>query len=144
LILGPTREAIDPVRFLSNYSSGKMGYALAIAAAMAGAEVTLISGPSVLGVPAGITLIRVESAQEMYDAVLNLKQKEYIFIGTAAVADYGIEKPALEKVKKKDHEELTLHLSKNKDILATVASSGKAAFVVGFAAETNNVRSGNQ
>ncbi|HRD71144.1 MAG TPA: bifunctional phosphopantothenoylcysteine decarboxylase/phosphopantothenate--cysteine ligase CoaBC [Legionella sp.] len=136
---GPTREAIDPVRFLSNYSSGKMGYALAIAAAMAGAEVTLISGPSVLGVPAGITLIRVESAQEMYDAVLNLKQKEYIFIGTAAVADYGIEKPALEKVKKKDHEELTLHLSKNKDILATVASSGKAAFVVGFAAETNNV-----
>lgn len=136
---GPTREAIDPVRFLSNYSSGKMGYALAIAAAMAGAEVTLISGPSVLGVPAGITLIRVESAQEMYDAVLNLKQKEYIFIGTAAVADYGIEKPALEKMKKKDHEELTLHLSKNKDILATVASSGKAAFVVGFAAETNNV-----
>ncbi|MDP3269577.1 MAG: bifunctional phosphopantothenoylcysteine decarboxylase/phosphopantothenate--cysteine ligase CoaBC [Legionella sp.] len=136
---GPTREAIDPVRFLSNYSSGKMGYALAIAASMAGAEVTLISGPSVLGVPAGITLIRVESAQEMYEAVMNLKQKDYIFIGTAAVADYGIEKPALEKMKKKDHEELTLHLSKNKDILATVASSGKASFVVGFAAETSNV-----
>lgn len=136
---GPTREAVDPVRYLSNQSSGKMGYALAEAAAMAGAQVTLISGPSALNASNTIELIRVTSAQEMLHAALSYLQPGCIFIGTAAVADYAVHNPAQEKVKKADHEELTLKLIRNPDILSTVSASGKAGFVVGFAAETNNV-----
>lgn len=136
---GPTREPIDPVRYLSNYSSGKMGYAMAEAAAMAGAQVTLISGPSMLNVSAGIELIKVESAQSMLDEVMKQMQVGSIFIGTAAVADYQVKSPAVEKMKKKDHEELTLELVRNTDILSTVAASGRASFVVGFAAETSNL-----
>jgi phosphopantothenoylcysteine decarboxylase / phosphopantothenate---cysteine ligase len=136
---GPTRESIDPVRYLSNYSSGKMGYAMAEAAALAGAQVTLISGPSALDVSAGIELIRVESAQDMSDAVQQHLQPGDIFIGTAAVADYQIQTPAVEKMKKKDHAEITLKLERTTDILSTVASSGIASFVVGFAAETNDL-----
>lgn len=136
---GPTREAIDPVRYISNYSSGKMGFALAQAAAMAGAEVTLISGPSTLTANSGITWIKVESAQEMHDAVMKSLRKGCLFIGTAAVADYQIEQAAKEKLKKKDREEMTLKLVRNPDILTEVAKSGKAAYVVGFAAETNDV-----
>lgn len=136
---GPTRESIDPVRYLSNYSSGKMGYALAEAAAMAGAQVTLISGPTALQASAGIELIRVESAQAMLDEVMNHFQDDSIFIGAAAVADYHVAMPASEKVKKKEHEELSLKLLRNKDILSTVAASGKASFVVGFAAETSDL-----
>ncbi|KTD65958.1 bifunctional phosphopantothenoylcysteine decarboxylase/phosphopantothenate--cysteine ligase CoaBC [Legionella shakespearei] len=136
---GPTRESIDPVRYLSNYSSGKMGYAMAEAAALAGAQVTLISGPSALDVSAGIELIRVESAQDMSDAVQQHLQPGDIFIGTAAVADYQIQTPAVEKMKKKDHAEITLKLERTTDILSAVASSGIASFVVGFAAETNDL-----
>ena len=99
---GPTREAIDPVRYISNYSSGKMGFALAHAAAMAGAEVTLISGPSSLTAGAGIKWIKVDSAQEMYDAVMKTLHKGCLFIGTAAVADYQVQQPAKEKLKKKE------------------------------------------
>ncbi len=136
---GPTREAIDPIRFLSNRSSGKMGYALAEAAKMAGAEVILISGPTQLNPPVGIEFERVESAKEMYDAVMQHLQQGMIFIATAAVADFGFEEFSAEKIKKQDNADLTLHLKLNADILATVASSGKAAYVVGFAAETSQV-----
>jgi len=136
---GPTREPLDPVRYLSNNSSGKMGFALAEAALMAGAEVTLISGPTAIEASAGILVIRVESAQSMLDEVMNHLQKDSIFIGAAAVADYRVENPLNEKMKKKDQEELTLKLVKNPDILTAVASSGTASFVVGFAAETNHV-----
>lgn len=136
---GPTRELIDPVRYLSNYSSGKMGYAMAEAAAIAGAHVTLISGPSALDVSAGIELIRVESAHDMSDAVQKHLQPGDIFIGAAAVADYQIQTPAVEKMKKKDHTEITLKLERTTDILSTVANTGIASFVVGFAAETNDL-----
>lgn len=136
---GPTREAIDPVRYLSNYSSGKMGFALAEAAAMAGAQVTLITGPSVLQASGCIEVIRVESAQNMLDAVEKHMQKDSIFIGAAAVADYRVQSPAVEKMKKKEHAEPSLNLIKNTDILSTVAASGKASYVVGFAAETTDL-----
>lgn len=139
LTAGPTRETIDPVRYVSNYSSGKMGYALAEAAAMAGAEVTLISGPCDLSVSEGIKLIKIESAQEMLEAVMHELQNGCIFIGAAAVADYCIQSPATQKVKKTEHEELTLHLVKNPDILSSVANTGKTSLVVGFAAETTDV-----
>lgn len=136
---GPTREAIDPVRYISNRSSGKMGYALAAAASMAGAEVTLVSGPSALTPPPGTRYHSVESAQEMLEVVMAHIQPGMIFIGTAAVADYHVQSPAAQKLKKKGNSTLTLNLAANPDILATVAKSGKAAFVVGFAAETNDV-----
>ncbi len=136
---GPTRESIDPVRYLSNYSSGKMGYAIAEAAVMAGAQVTLISGPSSVQASTAIELIKVESAEEMYGAVMSHLHSGSIFIATAAVADYQIESPAKDKMKKKDHVELTLKLTRTKDILTAVAESGKASYVLGFAAETSNV-----
>jgi phosphopantothenoylcysteine decarboxylase/phosphopantothenate--cysteine ligase len=181
---GPTREPIDPVRYLSNYSSGKMGFALAAAALMAGAKVTLISGPSALDAPIGIDLIRVESAQSMLDEVLKHVHNDSIFIGAAAVADYYVESPSLEKLKKKvtpevrhtapevrhpersegseivpnpedpsrkicaqddvpgelqKKESMELKLIKNPDILNTVSEAGKASFVVGFAAETQDL-----
>ncbi|WP_131793885.1 bifunctional phosphopantothenoylcysteine decarboxylase/phosphopantothenate--cysteine ligase CoaBC [Fluoribacter gormanii] len=136
---GPTREPIDPVRYISNYSSGKMGYALAEAAAMAGAQVTLISGPSSLQASAAIKRIRVESAQKMLNAVKKEMPAGGIFIGTAAVADYRVESPESEKIKKKNHDEMTLKLIKNPDILSHVVDSAKASYVVGFAAETTDV-----
>lgn len=136
---GPTRESIDPVRYISNYSSGKMGYAMAEAAAMAGAQVTLISGPCACSVSSVIKCIHVESAQEMLDAVMYELQVGSIFIGTAAVADYHIQSPAAQKVKKTEHEQLMLQLNKNPDILASVVKTAKASFVVGFAAETTDL-----
>ena len=135
---GPTREAIDPVRYLSNNSSGKMGYALAEAAHLAGAEVILISGPTNCPPPEGVELHKVESAKAMHKAVMQHLQKGMIFIGSAAVADYGLEYTD-EKIKKQANPDLTLKLSQNPDILAEVAASGKASFVVGFAAETSQV-----
>lgn len=141
---GPTREAIDPVRFLSNFSSGKMGYALATAAQIAGAEVILISGPSSLPVPHGVQFIPVTSAHEMYEQVMTTLQPGAIFIGCAAVADYAPEAVATSKIKKQDNNSLVLKLVKNKDILADVVVSGKASFVVGFSAETNDVISNAQ
>jgi phosphopantothenoylcysteine decarboxylase/phosphopantothenate--cysteine ligase len=136
---GPTREAIDPVRYLTNHSSGKMGYALAEAALMAGAQVTLISGPSTIGASSSIELIHVESAQEMFDEVMKQVQKDSIFIACAAVADYQAASQAINKIKKTEHAELTLDLTRTKDILSAVAEGGKASYVVGFAAETSNL-----
>ncbi len=136
---GPTREAIDPVRYITNHSSGKMGYALAAAAKMAGADVVLITGPTALTPPSGVEVYSVDSADAMFDAVMHHLKQGMIFIGTAAVADYKLASPAHQKIKKKDQAELTLHLIKNPDILATVVHSKKASFVIGFAAETTDV-----
>ncbi len=136
---GPTHEAIDPVRYIGNRSSGKMGYALAQAALMAGAQVTLISGPSTLVPPVGVEFHRIDTAQNMFDAVMQYLQPGMIFIGAAAVADYHVQTPARHKIKKAENDTITLDLSMNPDILAAVSACGKAAFVVGFAAETTNV-----
>ncbi|MEO3877298.1 bifunctional phosphopantothenoylcysteine decarboxylase/phosphopantothenate--cysteine ligase CoaBC [Rheinheimera fenheensis] len=137
---GPTREAIDPVRYISNHSSGKMGFALAAQAAAMGAEVTLISGPVQLATPAGVTRIDVTSAQQMYDAAMALAVQSDIFIGCAAVADYRVAQIADEKMKKQGDSALELKLVQNPDIIASVAAlTTKRPFTVGFAAETQNV-----
>ncbi|MCP1313776.1 MULTISPECIES: bifunctional phosphopantothenoylcysteine decarboxylase/phosphopantothenate--cysteine ligase CoaBC [unclassified Halomonas] len=139
---GPTREALDPVRYLSNHSSGKMGYALAAAAVEAGFDTTLISGPVDLATPPGVTRIDVESALEMHEQALRLAPKAALFIGCAAVADYRAEQTAEHKLKKVDEgDTLTLTLTKNPDIIADVAAlaPGERPFVVGFAAETRDV-----
>ncbi|MFU8785232.1 bifunctional phosphopantothenoylcysteine decarboxylase/phosphopantothenate--cysteine ligase CoaBC [Aliidiomarina sp.] len=137
---GPTREAIDPVRYLSNYSSGKMGFALAAAAYAAGARVTLVAGPCGLATPTGVQRIDVVSAEEMLTAVANALPGQDIFIGCAAVADYRPASVAEQKMKKQPGEqELQLQLVKNPDILAWVASQPEAPYCVGFAAETNDV-----
>ncbi len=135
---GPTREAIDPVRYISNHSSGKMGFALAKAAADMGAVVTLVAGPVNLATPEGVTRIDVESAQNMLEAVMNHVDKKDIFIGCAAVADYRVSDIATSKIKK-SAEEMQLALVRNPDILATVASLANRPFMVGFAAETHDV-----
>ena len=138
---GPTREAIDPVRYLSNHSSGKMGFAIAEAFAKRGAKVTLISGPVNLTTPQNVSRIDVISAQQMAEQAVGFAQKNAIFIGCAAVADYRVEQVAEQKIKKTgDNDELTLKLVKNPDIIATVAHlTQNRPFVVGFAAETQNV-----
>ncbi|MGR8979050.1 MAG: bifunctional phosphopantothenoylcysteine decarboxylase/phosphopantothenate--cysteine ligase CoaBC [Gammaproteobacteria bacterium] len=132
---GPTREPLDPVRYISNRSSGKMGYALAEAARNAGADVTLISGPVPLPPPAHVETVRVETAAQMYDAVISRTENHDIYIGAAAIADYTPAAVQPEKIKKQG-EETTLILQKTKDILAAVASLKKRPFTVGFAAET--------
>jgi phosphopantothenoylcysteine decarboxylase/phosphopantothenate--cysteine ligase len=131
---GPTREAIDPVRFLSNRSSGKMGYALAQAAAEAGANVTLISGPVCLPCPPRVERIMVESAAEMHAAVMAVSGVSDIFIAAAAVADYTAA-PAMHKIKKGEAG-INLHLERTPDIVADVATLPRRPFLVGFAAET--------
>ena len=138
---GPTREAIDPVRYLSNHSSGKMGFAIAEAFAKRGAKVTLIAGPVNLATPQNVSRIDVISAQQMAEQAVGFAQKNAIFIGCAAVADYRVEQVAEQKIKKTDdNDELTLKLVKNPDIIATVAHLNEnRPFVVGFAAETQNV-----
>ncbi|MCG8488058.1 MAG: bifunctional phosphopantothenoylcysteine decarboxylase/phosphopantothenate--cysteine ligase CoaBC [Chromatiales bacterium] len=135
---GSTREPIDPVRFIGNRSSGKMGYALAEALHEQGAEVTLVSGPVTVPPPLGITRIDVEQAEEMRREVIRRVGEADIFIGVAAVADYRPRQAADEKIKK-DRELVTLELVKNPDILAEVAGLDDAPFCVGFAAETENV-----
>ncbi|MBL1276072.1 MAG: bifunctional phosphopantothenoylcysteine decarboxylase/phosphopantothenate--cysteine ligase CoaBC [Ectothiorhodospiraceae bacterium] len=135
---GPTQEAIDPVRFLSNRSSGKMGYAIAQAAAEAGAIVTLVSGPTALNTPPHVDRINVRSAQQMHDAVMQHADKCDIFISTAAVADYRPVHTADQKIKKTQNT-ITLELQKNPDILTDVAHLENAPFTVGFAAETENL-----
>jgi phosphopantothenoylcysteine decarboxylase/phosphopantothenate--cysteine ligase len=135
---GPTWEAIDPVRGLTNRSSGKMGYAVAQAAAEAGASVVLVSGPTTLADPERVQTIRVTSAQEMHDAVLARAGTADIFIGVAAVADYRPAHVAETKIKKNE-EKLVLDLVRNPDILASVAALKPAPFTVGFAAETEDV-----
>ncbi|MCT8844831.1 bifunctional phosphopantothenoylcysteine decarboxylase/phosphopantothenate--cysteine ligase CoaBC [Glaesserella parasuis] len=138
---GPTREAIDPVRYISNHSSGKMGFAIAEAFAKRGAKVTLIAGPVNLATPQNVSRIDVISAQQMAEQAVSLAQKNAIFIGCAAVADYRVEQIAEQKIKKTgNNDELTLKLVKNPDIIATVAHLAQnRPFVVGFAAETQNV-----
>ncbi len=135
---GPTREYLDPVRYLTNRSSGKMGYALAEAAQRAGASVTLVSGPVALAVPANVGCVTVETAAQMFDAVLAQAKNADIFIATAAVADYSptLTEPA--KIKK-DAGQISLLLNKTKDIVAAVSQLEKAPFTVGFAAETNDL-----
>ena len=137
---GPTREAIDPVRYISNHSSGKMGFALASAAANLGARVTLISGPVNLNTPANVSRIDVTSAEQMLQAAQQASQDADIFIGCAAVADYRVAHIASQKMKKTSADELSLQLVKNPDILASIASQPNAPFCVGFAAETQDVR----
>jgi phosphopantothenoylcysteine decarboxylase / phosphopantothenate---cysteine ligase len=134
---GPTREPIDPVRYISNRSSGKMGYALASAALARGAAVTLVSGPTALAAPAGARLVAVQTAQEMREAVLHHAAAATIVIKAAAVVDHRPKHPATTKIKGKA--DYTIELTANPDILAEVAARGTGAFIVGFAAETQNV-----
>jgi phosphopantothenoylcysteine decarboxylase/phosphopantothenate--cysteine ligase len=136
---GPTREALDPVRYLSNHSSGKMGYALAAAAAEAGARTALISGPCQLAAPEGVECIAVESASQMHSAALAQAPHSDMFIGAAAVADYRPASAAEQKLKKTDAGTMTLELVKNPDIIASVAALAEAPFTVAFAAETEQV-----
>ncbi|MBT9239565.1 MULTISPECIES: bifunctional phosphopantothenoylcysteine decarboxylase/phosphopantothenate--cysteine ligase CoaBC [Vibrio] len=138
---GPTREAIDPVRYITNHSSGKMGYALAEAAAKQGATVTLISGPVSLATPNKVNRIDVDSAQQMFDAVTANADQHDIFISCAAVADYRPETIADQKLKKVDgKDDMTIQMVKNPDIVASVASMSEGRpFTVGFAAETQDV-----
>ncbi|SFS50930.1 bifunctional phosphopantothenoylcysteine decarboxylase/phosphopantothenate--cysteine ligase CoaBC [Marininema halotolerans] len=135
---GPTREAIDPVRYISNRSSGKMGYAVAEAAMEAGASVKLISGPTFLDAPSGVERINVTSAKEMYDAVMADLEDADIIVKSAAVADYQPINIAKQKIKKSG-DEMTLHLVKTPDIAMEVGRRKKGQFFVGFAAETENV-----
>ncbi|TWX58509.1 bifunctional phosphopantothenoylcysteine decarboxylase/phosphopantothenate--cysteine ligase CoaBC [Colwellia hornerae] len=135
---GPTREAIDPVRYISNHSSGKMGYAIAQAAQLAGAEVQIISGPVSIGVPDGCKKIAVESALQMHQQALELANKADVFVACAAVADYRVSDVATQKIKK-SADEMQLNLVKNPDIVADVAALPAKPFTVGFAAETQDV-----
>jgi len=136
---GPTRESLDPVRYISNHSSGKMGFAIAKAAADKGAHVTLVAGPVDLPTPANVWRVNVTSAQEMWAAVMADITHQHIFIGCAAVADYRAAEPAPEKMKTQGRE-ITLKMIKNPDIVADVGGlDSHRPFVVGFAAETQNM-----
>ena len=135
---GPTREALDPVRYISNHSSGKMGYALATAALDAGADVVLISGPVNLSIPERCQYLSVISANDMLLASLEYAKKADIFIATAAVADYRAVSIAENKIKS-DSDVLTVNFEKNPDIVSTVATANESLFVVGFAAESTDV-----
>jgi len=136
---GPTFEDIDPVRFVGNRSSGRMGFAIAAAAAAQGADVTLIAGPVGLATPPGVERIDVRSAREMRDAVLSRAPASDVFVSAAAVGDYRPEAASTQKLKKKGSEPLELRLVQNPDIIAEVAGLPKRPFVVGFAAETEKV-----
>jgi len=135
---GPTWEALDPVRGITNHSSGLMGYAIAQAAIEAGAEVTLVSGPTHLAKPDRAETIDVVSALDMHNAVMQTISEQDIFVGVAAVADYRPIDSADQKIKK-NADEMTITMVKNPDILADVAARDNAPFCVGFAAETNDV-----
>lgn len=135
---GPTVEPIDPVRAITNMSSGKMGYSIARAAWEMGAQVTLISGPTGLAPPADVTTINANTAQQMLDAVMQQLPGQDMFVSVAAVSDYRPAQPSSNKIKKSEHA-LTLELISNKDILAHVAGLSDAPFCVGFAAESENL-----
>jgi phosphopantothenoylcysteine decarboxylase / phosphopantothenate---cysteine ligase len=136
---GPTQEPIDPVRVLTNSSSGKMGYAVARAAQEAGASVTLISGPVALATPPGVARIDVRTADEMFDAVKKAAPRSDVFVSVAAVADYKVKNPSPRKIKKANGRALNLELVENPDILAYVAGMKNAPFCVGFAAESEEL-----
>ena len=139
---GPTQEALDPVRYISNHSSGKMGFALAQEAASMGAEVTLIAGPVQLATPSGCKRVNVHSALEMLQAAESVALEQDVIIGCAAVADYRASHIAAQKIKKQG-DEVTLHLTKNPDIIASlaqqIAAANRSTLMVGFAAETEQV-----
>jgi phosphopantothenoylcysteine decarboxylase / phosphopantothenate---cysteine ligase len=135
---GPTREPIDPVRYISNHSSGKQGFAIASAARDSGATVTLITGPVSLQTPTGVTRVDVTTAQQMHDAVLECADRCDLFIGVAAVADFRPASTQAQKIKKKSDAGLSLDLVQNPYIIATVARHRARPFVVGFAAETED------
>lgn len=140
LTAGPTYEDLDPVRFIGNRSSGKMGFAIAQAAAELGAKVILISGPVNLPIPPGVTRINVRSALQMFEAVKQHYAQADIMIGAAAVADFRLAEPAIHKIKKQtDQDGLELKLVKNPDIIAWVAAQSDKPYVVGFAAETQHL-----
>jgi phosphopantothenoylcysteine decarboxylase/phosphopantothenate--cysteine ligase len=136
---GPTQEPIDPVRVITNLSSGKMGYAVARAASEAGAQVTLVSGPVALRAPTGVQRIDVRTAEEMFEAVKQAAPQADVFISVAAVADYRVKKPSARKIKKADSAAVTLELEENPDILAHVAGMTNGPFCVGFAAESEDL-----
>jgi len=140
---GPTVEPIDPVRYITNRSSGKMGYAIASAAQNLGADVQLVSGPVALEAPLNVTRLLVESASQMHDKTMNLAKNADIFIATAAVADYSPAEISEQKIKKdpskKKQTDLTLTLKTNKDILSDISHTFPDLFSVGFAAETENL-----
>ena len=136
---GPTFEPIDPVRGITNLSSGKMGYAIARAAHAAGAEVTLVSGPTALAVPYGVKLVSVVTARDMYDAVMAHIQHQDIFIAVAAVADWRVSEVSTQKIKKQNGTSPELQFEQNPDILAAVAALPKPPYCVGFAAESENL-----
>lgn len=138
ITLGPTREYLDPVRYISNESSGLMGFSLAMAAFKAGASVCVVAGPTQMAFPDLIDVISITSADEMYNAVMDHIDRTDIFIATAAVSDYRVPKKSQQKIKKSG-DELVLQLIKNKDILSSVGTNNLCDFVVGFAAETNDI-----
>ena len=135
---GPTHEPIDPVRFIGNRSSGKMGFAIATAAAQAGAEVILITGPVALATPPEVQRVDVETAQQMFEAIEKIEQID-IFIGCAAVADYRPEQYSESKLKKAVDAQRAIQVTENKDIIAAVAQRQVKPFIVGFAAETDDI-----
>lgn len=135
---GPTHEAIDPLRYLGNRSSGKMGYALAVAAQQAGAQVTLVSGPTALATPAGVKRVNISSAHELLSAVEQSITNQDIFISAAAVADYRVKQYSQQKIKKQS-DDITLTLTRNPDVLAQIKQQNPQLFCVGFAAETENL-----
>jgi phosphopantothenoylcysteine decarboxylase/phosphopantothenate--cysteine ligase len=139
---GPTYEAIDPVRGITNLSSGKMGYAIARAAREAGAEVTLVSGPTALGTPHDVRRVDVQSARQMLDAVMDRVEGQHLFVGVAAVADWRVENASEHKIKKEGDGAPALQFAQNPDILATVAATTSLSgwpYCVGFAAESENL-----
>jgi phosphopantothenoylcysteine decarboxylase/phosphopantothenate--cysteine ligase len=136
---GPTEEAIDPVRVITNSSSGKMGYAVARAAREAGASVMLVSGPVALAAPEGVKRLSVRSAAQMFDAVKANLNGCNVFISVAAVADFRPKKASKQKIKKGERQSMMLEMERNPDILAWVAAQKKAPFCVGFAAESENL-----
>lgn len=136
---GPTREEIDPVRYISNYSSGRMGYAIAAAARQRGARVVLVSGPTSLAPPPGVETVRVVSAQQMFDAVMAHKAEATVIVKAAAVADYRPQSRAEDKLKKGGQENWSLNLEKTPDILGALGRQKKDALLVGFAAETSDL-----
>ena len=136
---GPTEEPVDPVRVLTNASSGKMGYAVARAAREAGAEVTLVSGPVALATPPGVARVDVRTAQEMFEAVKKAVKSCDVFISVAAVADYRVKNRSAQKIKKAEGKDLSLELEENPDILSWVAGLPKPPFCVGFAAESEKL-----
>ncbi len=136
---GPTFEPIDPVRGITNLSSGKMGYALARAAQAAGADVTLVSGPTALAVPLGVTCIPVTTAREMHETVMSHIGEQSVFIAVAAVADWRVAEVSTQKIKKQDTAAPSLQFETNPDILASVAALSSPPFCVGFAAESDDL-----